>query len=464
MGGAVIDASGFRFRRLVEAQRRFFQSGRTLPCEARREWLAQLLSLLERNEARIARALADDLGKPAFEAYTSETGFCQAEVRYASKHLKRWMRPERVGSPWTLFPARSRIEREPLGSVLVLAPWNFPLQLVVAPWIAALAAGNCAVLKPSELAPHTAALLAELIGESFPEELVAVVTGGPETSRSLLEERFDHVVFTGSAAVAREVAAAAARHLTPLTLELGGKNPCLVDERCDLALAARRIAWGKFMNAGQTCVAPDYVLVPETHRAGLVCAIEDNVARFFGPDPSRSPDYGRIVSERHFDRLVSYLDCGRIAWGGRKDRERLHLAPTLLEGAPPDSPPLSEEIFGPILPLVTYRSLDEAIAFARRHPHPLALYLFSSRDSVRRRVLREIPSGGAAVNDVILQFMNPRLPFGGRGTSGIGHYHGRFGFELLSHRKGVVEGSSLDIPLRYPPYEGKLRWIRKILR
>jgi aldehyde dehydrogenase (NAD+) len=462
MDGSPNDAG--RYHSLVDAQRRFFQSGRTLSREARAERLSQLLDLLERNEARIARALAADLGKPAFEAYTAETGFCKAETRHAVKHLERWSRPEPVGSPLTLFPARSRIEQEPLGCVLVLAPWNFPFQLVIAPWIAALAAGNCAVLKPSELAPHTAELVTELIGNSFPEELVAVVTGGAETSRALLEERFDHVFFTGSTGVAREVAAAAARHLTPVTLELGGKNPCIVDERCDLTLAARRIAWGKFMNAGQTCVAPDYLLVPGRLREALVSGIERSLSSFFGADPSASPDYARIVNERHFDRLSSYLAYGRIRWGGKTERGTRYFAPTLIEEAPLDSPPLQEEIFGPVLPVVPYGDLDEAIALARRHPDPLAVYLFSTRAEVKRRVLREIPSGGAAVNDVVLQFMNPHLPFGGRGASGTGQYHGRFGFERFSHRKAVVDGSSIDVPLRYPPYARKLGFIRKLLR
>jgi aldehyde dehydrogenase (NAD+) len=450
---------------VVDAQRRFFRSGATQSFEFRRQQLETIARLMRENESRIEQALSADLGKPAFEAYASETGFVRAEVDFALKHLADWMRPERVPSPIALFPAKSRIEREPLGIALIIAPWNFPLQLALGPWIGALSAGNCAVLKPSELAPRASGLLAELIGGSFPRELVAVAEGGAETSRALLRLRFDHVLFTGSASVAREVAAATAKTLTPLTLELGGKNPVVVDREADLTLAARRITWAKFMNAGQTCIAPDYALVPEDRKDELVREIAANVSRFFGEDPRGSKDYGRIVAARHFDRLSIHLEHGRITFGGGRDRDSLYLAPTILEDAPHGSPPREEEVFGPILPIVVYREIEEAIEIANRHPDPLALYVFSSRKEVRNRLLREVPSGSAAVNDLVLQFMNPRLPFGGRGASGVGQYHGRFGFELFSHRKAVVQGSTLlDIPLRYPPYRGKLKWLKKLLR
>jgi aldehyde dehydrogenase (NAD+) len=450
---------------VLEAQRRYFRSGATLSLDFRRGRIEKLGRLLGENESRINEALAADLGKPVFEAYASEIGFLKSETGFALRHLASWMRPERVPSPITLFPAKSRIEREPRGVVLIIAPWNFPLQLALGPWIGALAAGNCAILKPSELAPHSSALIADLLGGSFPRELVAVAEGGVETSQALLRLRFDHVLFTGSATVAREVAAATAKTLTPLTLELGGKNPVIVDTDSDLALAARRIVWAKFMNAGQTCIAPDYVLVAERRKPELVSRIAANVVRFFGEDPRRSKDYGRIVNPRHFDRLSSYLEHGRVTLGGDRDRGELYLAPTLMEEAAPGSPPLEEEIFGPILPIVAYRELGEALEIANRHPDPLALYVFSNRTDVQNRILREVPSGGAAVNDLLMQFMNPHLPFGGRGMSGMGEYHGRFGFELFSHKRAVVQGSRLlDIPIRYPPYGGKLWWLRKLLR
>jgi aldehyde dehydrogenase (NAD+) len=449
---------------VLECQRRYFRTGATLSLTFRQEQLRKLDRLLRENEARIAQALAADLGKPALEAYAAETGFLRSETRFALAHLSRWMTPERVPSPLALFPASSRIEREPLGTVLVIAPWNFPVQLTLGPWIGALAAGNCTILKPSEVAPHSSKLLCQLLEENFPRELVAVATGGVETSQALLQLRFDRILFTGGLAVAREVAAAAAKTLSPLTLELGGKNPVVLDTDCDLALAGRRISWAKFLNAGQTCIAPDYVLVPEDRRAELIQRIAENVRRSFGEEPRRSPDYARIVAPHHFDRIEALLQHGRITLGGERDRDSLYVAPTVMEDAPPGSPPLEEEIFGPILPIVPYRDLEEAIAFANRHPDPLALYLFSNRKDFQRRVLRAVPSGGAAVNDLVLQFMNPRLPFGGRGSSGAGEYHGRFGFELFSHKRAVVQGARfLDIPLRYPPYRGKLGWLRRIL-
>ena len=447
-----------------EAQRRYFRSGATRGFEFRREQLQKLERLVRENEVAMERALAADLGKPAFEAYASETGFLRAEIAFARKHLAAWMRPERVPSPVALFPAKSRIEREPLGVVLIISPWNFPLQLALGPWIGALSAGNCAILKPSELAPRSSSLLAELLSATFPRELVAVATGGVETSQALLRLPFDHVLFTGGAYAARDVAAAAAKTLSPLTLELGGKNPVVVDRDADIPLAARRIAWAKFMNAGQTCIAPDYVLVAETRKAELLAGIAANVSRFFGNDARESKDYGRIVSPRHFDRLTSHLEHGRIAFGGERNRDELYLAPTVLEDAPAGSPPREEEIFGPILPIVPYREIDQAIEIANRHSDPLALYVFSNRKDVATRVLGAVPSGGAAVNELVLQFMNPHLPFGGRGASGVGEYHGRFGFELFSHRKAVVQGSRfLDIPIRYPPYGGKLRWLKRLL-
>jgi aldehyde dehydrogenase (NAD+) len=446
------------------SQKQFFRSGATRELEYRQRQLEKLDQLVRENERGFEQALASDLGKPAFEAYASETGFLRAEIQFARKHLAAWMRPERVPSPLALFPAKSRIEREPLGVVLIISPWNFPLQLALGPWIGALAAGNSAILKPSELAPRSSSLLAELLGSAFPRELVAVATGGIETSQALLRLPFDRVLFTGGSSAARDVATAAAKTLSPLTLELGGKNPVIVDRDADVPLAARRIAWAKFMNAGQTCVAPDYVLVAEERKKDLVEGIEANVTRFFGKDPRKSGDYGRIVSSRHFDRLTAHLEHGRIVLGGERNRDELYLAPTVLEDAPQGSPPREEEIFGPILPVVVYRELDEAIDIANRHADPLALYVFSNRKEVAKRILSAVPSGGAAVNELVLQFMNPCLPFGGRGASGVGHYHGRFGFELFSHRKAVVQGSRfLDIPIRYPPYGGKLKWLKRLL-
>ena len=352
-----------------------------------------------------------------------------------------------------------------MGLVLILAPWNYPFQLVVSPLIGALAAGNCAIVKPSEWAPATSALLSNLITERFAPEVVARRDGRPRGRRGAASGEGSTTCFSREApGSARLVAKAAAEHLTPVTLELGGKSPAIVDEHARLEVAARRIAWGKFLNAGQTCIAPDYVLAPASKVEALVAAIGRHLRKFFGEDPKRSPDYARIVSERHFDRLAAYLDGGRVLVGGDLDRESLYIGPTLLGELEDDAPVMKEEIFGPILPILPYETLDEAIAIARRHPDPLALYVFSSKKATLERIRREIPSGGAAMNDTLVHFSNLHLPFGGRGSSGIGRYHGRFSFEVFSHHRAVFHGfTHLDPPLRYPPYAGKLRWMRKLL-
>ena len=453
------------FAPLVESQRRFFRSGATRSYNFRQKQLESLEELVSANESRIHDALALDLGKPQFEAFASETGFIRSEVRYALNHLEEWMEPEHVGTPLTFFPATSSIRHEPLGVALIIAPWNYPFQLVMAPLIGALSAGNCALVKPSEWAVATSALVSELIPKYFETELVSTATGGVATAKALLKERFDHIFFTGGASKGKIVARAAAEHLTPVTLELGGKNPAIVDEKINMKVTARRIAWGKFFNAGQTCLAPDYVLVPARLKDELVSRIQASVRRFFGESPKASPDFARIVNHRHFDRITGYLDEGRVVFGGESDRNERYIAPTILDELPSDAKALSEEIFGPVLPIVPYDGLDEAIELTRRHPDPLALYFFSKDRAHQERVLNEIPFGGGAVNDALVHFSNPELPFGGRGPSGVGSYHGRFGFERFSHRKSVVDGATIfDPPLRYPPYSGKLRWLRKLAR
>jgi aldehyde dehydrogenase (NAD+) len=461
----VEEGSKLELASLVEAQRRFFRSGATRSLEFRREQLENLKQLVRTNEPRILEALASDLSKPRFEAFASETGFIASELSHALAHLEEWMEPVRVGTPLTFFPASSSIRYEPMGVSLIIAPWNYPFQLVLAPLIAALAAGNCAIVKPSEWAAATSALLSELIAGTFAPELVSIATGGGDVAEALLKQRFDLIFFTGSAATGKLVARAAAEHLTPVTLELGGKNPAIVDERVNLKVTARRLTWGKFFNAGQTCIAPDYVLVPVGLKDDLVSRIQSNVVRFFGDAPQSSADFARIVNHRHFDRILGYLDQGRIVVGGDSDRAQRYIAPTLVDELPPGAKALSEEIFGPVLPIVSYESLDEAIAFTQRHPDPLAVYVFSKNRDTQERILAEVPFGGGAINDALIQFSNPELPFGGRGPSGVGSYHGRFGFERFSHRKSIVEGSTLfDPPLRYPPYSGKLRWLRKLVR
>lgn len=450
----------------LEAQRQFFSSGRTRSASFRREQLEALVALVTDNLEDVHEALRADLGKPQFEAYVSETGFVLSEVRFALKYLHVWMKHLRVATPLVLFPATSYIHPEPLGVVLVMGPWNYPFHLMMAPLAGALAAGNCAFLKPSEWALETSRLVSRLARKYFPPELVSTATGGPETGSALLEERFDHIFFTGSESVGRIVAAAAAKHLTPVTLELGGKSPAILDEDVDLRRAARRISWGKFLNAGQTCIAPDYVLVPTAMKEDLLAGLAKNIGRSFGNDPAESPDFGRIINRRHFDRLTSYLSDGNVVIGGQSDRDRLYIAPTVMESVPEGAAILSEEIFGPILPVLTYDGLGEAIAKTSLGRNPLALYFFSNDRKNQERVFEEIPFGGGAINDTLVQFSNPNLPFGGRGSSGIGRYHGRFSFDLFSHKKSVVRGSlAFDPPIRYPPYGGrKLGWLKKLLK
>ena len=450
---------------VLDQQRRFFHSGATRPYAFRRQQLRNLRALVRDHEGRIHEALAADLGKPAFEAFASETGFVIAECSHALEHLETWMEPERVKTPLTFFPSKSFIRREPMGLVLIIAPWNYPFQLVMAPLAAALAAGNCALLKPSETAVHTSELMAELAASYFPAEIASTVVGDAKIAEALLAECFDHIFFTGGMEVGRIVATAAAKHLTPATLELGGKSPAIVDEKVDLEVAARRLTWGKFLNAGQTCIAPDYLLVPEALAEDFLSLMKKNVRRFFGDDPRTSPDFARIVNHRHFDRLSGYLEDGRIVTGGETERDERYIAPTILAEIPEGARSLDEEIFGPILPVLTYRNLDEAIETTLRHPNPLALYFFSKDRKRQERVMQEIPFGGGAINDALIQFSNPALPFGGRGGSGSGSYHGRYGFETFSHKKSVVEGSTLfDPPIRYPPYGGKLRWLKMLMK
>jgi aldehyde dehydrogenase (NAD+) len=452
---------------LLAAQQAYVESGATRPYAFRVEQLRKLKRMLQANEDRLLAALAADMHKPGLEAFLAEVGFLYADINHTLKHLKRWMKPRRVGTPLQLIPSRGVIYKEPLGRVLIIAPWNYPLMLLLAPLTAALAAGNVAVLKPSELAPATSALIAELIGKTFPREYVAVNEGGVAESQQLLARRWDHIFFTGGGAVGKVVAQAAAEHLTPVTLELGGKSPCIVTADADLDLAARRIVWGKFYNAGQTCVAPDYLLVHASIKQPLLERMAGYIRSFYGDDPKASPDLARIISDRHFDRLAAMLAAGgaRVVCGGQLDRTQRYIAPTVLADVGLDHPTMYEEIFGPILPVLTYDRLDEAIATVRRMSHPLALYLFTRDAATERRVLESLPFGGGCINDVVIHLSNPDLPFGGVGGSGTGAYHGEYGFNTFSHHKSVVHsGTWLDVKLRYLPSGDKLKLFRRIFR
>ncbi len=447
---------------LVARLRDSFEAGRTRPASWRRQQLEGLRALLREAEHELVEALRADLGKPATEAMMTDISFVRSEAGMALRELGRWMSPERVPVPLVQRPARARIARQPLGVVLVIAPWNYPVNLLLAPVVGALAAGNCVVAKPSELAPATSAALARLLPRYLDQEAVAVVEGGPEETGALLAQRFDHIFYTGNARVARVVMEAAARHLTPVTLELGGKSPALVDAGADLEVAARRIAWGKLMNAGQTCVAPDYVLVHREARDRLVGALGRAIHRFYGKDPARSPDYARIVNDRHWVRLRHLLEAtgARVALGGEGDRPSRYLAPTVLTDVDPDDPVMEEEIFGPILPVLDVEDLAQAASFVASRPSPLALYVFSRSDAGVEQVLQRTSSGSVCINGTVLQLAVPGLPFGGVGESGTGAYHGRSSFETFSHRRSVLAKPVWpDPPLAYPPYTRLRSWI-----
>jgi len=455
-----LDAPG-----LVAGLRKVFASGRTRPYEWRRDQLRALRRLLVEREPELRDALEADLAKPATEAYATDVGFVMGEIDYTLKRLRGWMRPKRVGTRLVTKPSRGRIVREPLGVVLVIAPWNYPVHLALAPIVGAIAAGNCAVIKPSEITATTSAALAKLIPEYLDTECIAVVEGGVPETQALLGEAWDHILYTGNGKVGRVVMEAAAKHLTPVTLELGGKSPTIVDESADLEVAGRRVAWGKFLNAGQTCIAPDYVLVMKSVADRFVEQVRRAIFDFYGPDPKASPDYARIVDDRHFQRLVGLLGSATIAIGGEQDDATRYFAPTVLRDVAPDSPVMRDEIFGPILPVLTVESVDEAIEFVNERDKPLALYVFSKSNSTVDRVLDETSSGGACVNATMYHVAVPTLPFGGVGPSGMGAYHGRSTFETFSHAKSVLrKGVRPDPALAYPPYTStKDRLIRRFL-
>ena len=420
--------------------------------------------LLRNHRGEWERALREDRGAPAFEAWGTEIGLVLAEIRYARRRLRRWMRGRWARTPLALLPSVSWSEPRPVGAVLVIAPWNYPLQLSLAPAVSALAAGNAVVIKPSEHAPATAGALRRLV---FPAlgDTVQIATGGPEVGRELVEAGFDHIVFTGSRRVGAEVAEAAGKRLTPVTLELGGKCPALVDGSANLTTAVRRIAWAKFLNAGQTCLAPDFALVPENLCDEFMERLTEQLGRFYGDDPAMSPDYARIGHPVHFDRLRGLLNGLPIRRGGETDAESRYFAPTLTGPWPEGHPAASEEIFGPILPILPYRTLPDAYEEIGRHPDPLALYLFSRAGATISAASGIARSGALVVNDAVLHCANPGLPFGGVGRSGFGNYHGRYGFERLSYRRARLRAlPRFDFPVRFPPYAGKEGLIRRLLR
>jgi len=458
--GGAPDAAG-----TVARLRATFDTGRTRDVAWRRGQLEALRRLLLEGEGRLIAAIAADFRKPAFETQITETRNVVWEIDHALPRLARWMRGHRASIPWALWPGSGRVHPEPLGVALIIAPWNYPVQLLLSPLAGAISAGNCAVLKPSELTPHTSEALAALVTQYMDRDAVALMPGGAETSTALLAERFDHIFFTGGSRVGRVVMEAAAKHLTPVTLELGGKSPCVVAADANLKIAAERIVWGKFLNAGQTCVAPDYILVDRTRHDALIDAMAAAITRFFGPDPKQSPDFARIVNERHAERLAGYLKGGRVAVGGAVDIGACYIAPTILADVDADAPVMREEIFGPILPVLPVDGPAEAVAFINGRDKPLALYLFTGDAGVRETIVSGTSSGGVCVNDVVVQLSAPDLPFGGVGMAGFGRYHGRAGFETFSHMKSVLRRYLLpEPPLRTVPHTAaKLRWIDRLM-
>jgi aldehyde dehydrogenase (NAD+) len=454
-----------RIPEVVARLRETFRSGRTRPLEWRRAQLGRLGELLTNHGDELVAALQADLRKPSLEAWMADIASTRAEADLARKKLRAWTKPERVRIPLSQRPGRARIVREPLGVVLVIGPWNYPVQLVLTPLVGALAAGNCVVLKPSEVTPHSSAALAKLVPRYLDPDAVAVVEGGVAETTALLGERFDHIFYTGNGRVGRVVMAAAAKFLTPVTLELGGKSPCLVDSDVDVDVAVRRIAWGKFLNAGQTCIAPDYVLVHESRERELLDGLAKTLREFYGDDPKRSPDLARIASDRHQERLTKLLESGEVVVGGETDAAERWVAPTVLRDVSPDSPAMEEEIFGPILPVLKVRDMDEAIDFVNQREKPLALYVFTRRSEVEDRVVSRTTSGGVCVNATLWHIANPHLPFGGVGESGLGAYHGRASFEVFSHRKSVLtKPTRFDVRFMYPPYgKGKLALLKRLL-
>ncbi|MCC5864607.1 MAG: aldehyde dehydrogenase family protein [Wenzhouxiangella sp.] len=449
---------------MIESLRQSFASGLTRPLDWRRGQLYALERMLKENEPAISKALVADLAKPEQEVLLGELSLLYAEIRHAQRNLKRWSRARRVFTPMVGQPGRSWVQPEPLGVVLIMGAWNYPVQLVLSPLIPALAAGNCAVIKPSEIAAHTADLMAELIPRYLDSAAVQVVLGAVDETTELLKQRFDHVFYTGGATVGRIVMRAAAEHLTPVTLELGGKSPAVIDSDADLDSAARRLVWGKCLNAGQTCIAPDYVLVQPEQREPLIQAMQQQLEAMYGPDRLASGDYAKIINRRHFDRLRAYLAAGKVVVGGRLDEARERIEPTVLVDVQADDPVMQEEVFGPILPVLTVSGMDEAVAFIRAREKPLAAYLFTKSKQSERRFVDEVSTGNLCINDVLMFMSVPELPFGGVGNSGMGQYHGKAGFDRLSHLKAVMKRSRFpELPVRFAPYSDfkmkLLRWL-----
>lgn len=450
-------------KQIVTKQRRFFHTGATLPVENRLKALQNLKTCILKYEDDIHKALKTDLGKSSFESYMCETGLVLSELTYMIRHVRRFAKEKRVPTPLAQFHSRSFKKPSPYGVTLIMSPWNYPFMLTIEPLIDAIAAGNTAVLKPSAYSPATTHIICTIIKECFSPEYVAVVTGGRAENTCLLEEHFDYIFFTGSPSVGKEVMRHASEHLTPVTLELGGKSPCIVEKTANLKLAARRIVFGKYLNCGQTCVAPDYIYCEKEIKDALIQELKREIIRQFVASPLKNQAYGKIINEKHFYRIMGLIDSEKIAYGGRYNEEALQIEPTILDDVTWEDAVMKEEIFGPVLPIVTYDSIDDAIRKMNDMPHPLALYLFTSNQALARKVTSSCGFGGGCINDVVIHLATSEMGFGGFGESGMGSYHGKDGFDTFSHWKSIVDKKTwLDLPIRYQPYTNTYERLLKL--
>lgn len=451
---------------ILQQQNHFFSSGKTIPAEFRLKQLESLKEAMIRHEADLAAALKEDLGKSRMESYMCEIGLTLSELTWMQKHLRSLMRSKHVSTPAAQFAAKSFRSPSPYGTVLIMSPWNYPVLLTLDPLIDAIAAGNTAVVKPSAYAPCTFDVMKTMIEECFPAHYVAVVDGGRAENQALLQQRFDMIFFTGGKTVGREVLRHAAEYLTPVTLELGGKSPCIVDSTAKIRLAAKRIVFGKYLNCGQTCVAPDYILCDKRIRDELITAILAEIEKQFGKEPLKNPNYGKIINEKHFERILGLINGDKLVYGGQSEPESLRIAPTVLNNITWDDAVMGEEIFGPLLPILTFDTLNEALDTVESHPHPLALYFFSEDKAAQKKVLDTCRFGGGCINDTIIHLATSDMPFGGVGESGMGSYHGRVGFETFSHYRSIVDKKTwMDLPIRYQKYTGlKEKMMRMFLK
>jgi len=431
----------------------------------RKERLKKLLFVIQEKEEEIIQALYNDFKKPAFESVLTETSYVISDLKDSIRNINSWTKPKRVFPSLLNFPSKDYIYSEPYGKVLLIAPWNYPFQLALCPLIAAVTAGNQVVLKPSELTPNTSKIIAEIVAKTFDKSYVEVIEGGIEVSQQLLSQRWDYIFFTGSVAVGKIVAQAAAKHMTPVTLELGGKNPCIVDETANLKLTAKRIVWGKFINAGQTCIAPDYIIVNSKVKEKLTNYLKEEIKSAYGLNPEVSPDYSRIVNNKNWKRLTNLMIGNSIIYGGLTDEKSNYISPTLIENPDLDSELMKDEIFGPILPILSYKIDSDLSDMINRYEKPLALYVFTDDKKFAEKIIQKYSFGGGCINDTVIHFSNKRLPFGGVGNSGIGAYHGHLNFDTFSHKKAIIKKATwLDLPMRYAPYNEKLKIIRNLLK